>query len=112
MERKELELVLKQNGYLEGGTKEACIKARVYLQSVINPGNQIHSPACPVTADEFMAAVRVLMAAAASEQDRVPETWYCDNDCARTSKLLCPGELCINKESKKCCPFFIDEGDV
>ena len=43
MERKELDFVLKQNHYLEGGTKEACVKVRDFLSHATNPGNQIHS---------------------------------------------------------------------
>lgn len=42
MKRTVLDFVLKQNQYLEGGTKEACIKARNFLQyATITPGNQI-----------------------------------------------------------------------
>ena len=43
MERKELDFVLKQNHYIEGGTKEACVKVRDFLSHATNPGNQIHS---------------------------------------------------------------------
>ena len=31
MKRKELDFVLQQNHYLEGGTKEACVKVRDFL---------------------------------------------------------------------------------
>ena len=56
MKRKELDFVLQQNRYLEGGTKEACVKVREFLSHATNPGNQIHSSLSCVTADEFMDA--------------------------------------------------------
>ena len=46
MEREELDFVLKQNHYLEGGTKEACIKAREFLRHATNPGNSFSSFLC------------------------------------------------------------------
>ncbi len=110
MERKELDFVLKQNHYLEGGTKEACIKAREFLRHATNPGNQIHSALSCVTADEFMEAVKVLMAFAFGQADTIPEKWTCDSDCHLVSDLLCPGECNISKTADKMCPFFMDEG--
>lgn len=110
MDRKELDFVLKQNQYLEGGTKEACVKVRDFLQHATNPGNQIHSALSCVTADEFMEAVKTLMAFAFQEEDAIPEKWKCDSDCHRISSLLCPGECNISKDANKMCPFFMDEG--
>ena len=109
MKRKELDFVLQQNRYLEGGTKEACVKVRDFLSHATNPGNQIHSSLSCVTADEFMDAVKTLMAFAFREDDTIPETWKCDNDCHMVSNLLCPGKCNISKTSDKMCPFFIDE---
>ena len=83
MVRKELDFVLKQNQYLKGGTKKAIVKVKEFLQHATNPGNQ--------------------------KEDTIPETWKCDDDCKRTSNLLCPGECNISKTSKKECPFFMDE---
>ena len=110
MNQKELELVLKQNDYLEGGTKEACIKVRDFLHHATNPGNQIHSALSCIKADEFMEAVQILMAFAFSQEDTVPERWNCDNDCCMASNIVCPGECNIDKSSNKICPFFMDEG--
>lgn len=110
MERKELDFVLAHNHYLEGGTKEACVKVRAFLNHATNPGNQIHSTLSCVTADEFMEAVETLMAFAYCQEDSVPERWKCDSDCRKTSLFLCPGECNISKTSDKMCPFFMDEG--
>ena len=64
-------------------------------------------------ADEFMDAVKTLMAFAFRQDDTIPEKWQCDNDCRMVSNLLCPGECnkCnISKNADKMCPFFMDEG--
>lgn len=110
MERKELDFVLAHNHYLEGGTKEACVKVREFLNHATNPGNQIHSSLSCISADEFMESVKILMAFAFQQNDSIPETWYCDNDCRKVSDFLCPGEYSISKDSQKLCPFFMDEG--
>ena len=109
MERKELDSILAHNHYLKGGTKEACVKVRNFLNYATNPGNQIHSALSCVTADEFMEAVKTLMAFAYRQEDSVPERWKCDSDCRKTSSLLCPGECNISKTADKMCPFYLDE---
>lgn len=110
MVRKELDSVLKQNQYLEGGTKEACVKVKDFLRhATTNPGNQIQSTLSCVTADEFIEAVRTLMSFSFQQEDTIPEKWRCDDDCKKTSNLLCPGECNISKTSEKECPFFMDE---
>ncbi len=106
MKREELAFILKQNKYLEGGTKGACVIVRDFLRHEANPGNQI---SC-ITANEFMEAVKILMAFAFRQEDTVPERWKCDNDCSRISNTLCPGECNISEFSNKMCPFFTDEG--
>ena len=112
MQREELEFVLDHNKYIKGGTKEACVKAREFIVHKINPGNQLHAPLSCVNADEFVEAVKVLMAFAFRQEDTVPETWRCDSDCRKTSYYLCPGECNIKKDSGKVCPFFEDESLV
>lgn len=110
MERKELDFVLAHNHYLEGGTKEACVKVRDFLHHATNPGNQIHSALSCVTADEFMEAVKTLMAFAFQENDSIPERWKCDSDCRMNSSIFCLGECNISKTVDRMCPYFMDEG--
>lgn len=112
MKREELEFVLESNRYLEGGTKEACIKVRDFLHYAKNPGNQLQSPMSCVTADEFVEAVKTLMAFAFRQEDTIPERWKCDNDCSYVSSFLCAGECNISKTADKTCPYFMDEGDI
>ena len=74
MERKELEFVLENNHYLKGGTKEACVKAGDFIVNSMNPGNQLHAPLSCVKADEFVEAVKTLIAFAFRQEDAIPET--------------------------------------
>lgn len=108
MERKKLDVVLQQNNYLKGGTKEACIKARDFLRHKNNPESQNQFIVSCVSEDEFVEAVKVLMAYAFQREDEMPDMWYCDSDCKRTFDVVCPGECNISKESKVLCPFFVD----
>ena len=109
MKREELEFVLKDNNYMEGGIKEACVKVRDYLNSVVCTTDVIHSSSS-VTSEEFVDAVMTLMAFSFTHYDTVPERWYCDTDCHYlTSDLFCPGECNLDKKSKKLCPYFSDE---
>ncbi len=111
MERKELDFVLKHNHYFKGGTKEACVKVRDFLNCVESSENQIHSALSCVTVDEFVETVKTLMAFTFQQEDSIPEKWRCDSDCRQvTSSSLCPGEFNISKTADKMCPFFIDEG--
>ncbi len=110
MKQKELEFILERNEYLKGGTKEACVKVRDFLFNAKNPGNQLQSPLSCVNVNEFVKAVEVLMAFAFQQEDQIPETWHCNNDCHRCNELLCPGECNISEEAEKLCPYFMDEG--
>lgn len=106
MDKDQLEFVCKINQYLEGGTKEACVKIREFLKYAKKTENQIYSPLSCISNDEFIEAVKVLMASAFNKEDEVPETWNCDNDCRKVNYLLCPGECNIYKEASKMCPFY------
>ena len=112
MERKDQEYVLKNGHFQKGGTKEACVKAREFIRNSMNPGNQLHAPLSCVNVDEFVEAVKTLIAFAYRQEDTIPETWTCDNDCRRSSSFLCPGECNIKNDSEKMCPYFMDEGFI
>ena len=108
----ELQYVLRNGQFKKGGTKEACVKAREFIKNSMNPGNQLHAPLSCVNANEFVDAVKTLIAFAYRQEDTIPETWKCDNDCRRSSSFLCPGECNIRNDSNKMCPYFIDEGFI
>ena len=112
MERNQLDFALKKNNYLEGGTKEACIKARDFIKYSVISKTGINSNLSCVSDEEFIRAVKVLIAFSFKQEDTIPETWSCDSDCKRISQDICPGECNINKDSLKTCPYFIDEGLV
>lgn len=113
MRRDEMKFVLKSNEYLEGGTKEACIKVREFLKHKLRLEDKIPSTniSC-VSEEEFIEAVQVLMASAILKEDEVPNRWHCDMDCRRTSDIFCPGECNLEKNSKTLCPYFIDESNI
>ena len=109
MEREMLNFVLRDNHYIEGGTKEACIKVRDFLRYAQLSGNKIISTNTCVSSEEFSEAVKTLMAATFQQDDTIPERWYCDNDCRYTSYILCPGECNIGEKSTKLCPYYSGE---
>lgn len=112
MERNKLDFLLKKNNFLEGGTKEACIKARDFIRYSSISEDGISSKLSCISDEEFIRAVKVLIAYSFSQDDIIPETWLCDSDCKRINETLCPGECNLNKDSSKLCPYFIDEGLV
>ena len=112
MNRKNLESLLKEKGYKEGGTKEACIKAREFLRAAVCEGNTLRSRYFGLNANEFCEAVKVLVAFAYEHDDEVPKRWNCDSDCKRIFEAFCLGECGVDKNSKNTCPYFIDDGEV
>ena len=110
MQKNELDYVIDHNQYFKGGTKEACVKAKDFLKNATFSEDKIFSSLSCVTAQEFIDAVKVLMAFTFTQKDTIPETWQCDNDCSKVSDFICPGECNINKNSVELCPFFTDEG--
>lgn len=112
MKREELDFVISHNNYLKGGTKEACVKIREVLSNKKNPGNQLHAPCSCVNIEEFVEAVKVLLASSFTKEDEIPTTWYCDNDCSKVGNLLCPGECNISKDANILCPYFSDSVNI
>lgn len=110
MDRKELEFVISDNKYLEGGTKEACVKIRQVLRNIDE--SEIKINADSVDTEEFINAIGILMSYAFRKPDEIPETWYCENDCRMVSYLLCPGECNLKDHSIKRCPFYVDESYI
>ena len=112
MNRKQLESVLEQYRYLKGGTKEASVIAREFLQHAKISGNQIISKSC-VSATEFIKAVETLIAVASRQKDTRPRRWKCNRaKCYMASFCICPGEGNVtekSEESDEICPYFIGE---
>lgn len=114
MEKEMIDFMIKSNKYLSGGTKEACVKVREFLHYSSTDKDTVRTQGCSaVNAEEFVEAVKVLMASAFQREDEIPERWHCDSDCERiTTCFFCKGEFNLNKESNKLCPFFVDEGTI
>lgn len=119
MKKEELDYAIRCANCVPNGSKEACMKVREFLQNVKESEHGITtSHYCAVNNQEFLDAVRVLMAFAwqNKENDCVPEMWYCDSDCSNIdSCVFCPGEFQVAPRDekgkslgKKICPYFAD----
>lgn len=104
MTKEEIDFVLKDNSYLENGTKQACVKIQDFLKQI----KSIESSSS-IDNREFLDAINVLLAFSFREKDTIPERWYCECDCRHSGALLCPGEFSISKNAKKLCPFYKQE---
>mgnify|MGYP005815677995 FL=1 len=111
MKIEDLNAILKQNNYQKGGTLEACVKVREFLQGSIPEAKTVHSLFSCVTAEEFLEAVKVLMAFASQNPDTVPKRWHCSSDCCKCSSSFCQGECSLDKDSDNLCPYFQDESN-
>lgn len=112
MKKDELDLLLKRNNYLQGGTKEACIKIREFLMKSTMNMDTIHSPSECITSSDFVEAVRVLMASVSQKEDEIPKRWLCDSDCRNINNLFCKGMFSLDYKSQSSCPYFVDDGLV
>lgn len=110
MRRDELNLLLMQNDYLKGGTKEACVIAREFLRFASISESKIRPLCSSISPKDFAKAVNILIAHASQSVDTIPERWYCDDSCQLSSLHTCPGNLAIDKDANKLCPYYKDEG--
>ena len=115
MERKMFDFCVEEIKCVPGGSKEACVIAREYLQNCKLLSSGLNSPKSAVTTEEFVEAIRVLMASAWENRanDSVPERWYCESDCSNIDKLIfCPGEYQLASQEQnptlKLCPHYRD----
>jgi len=91
-----IKYIVKCNKYLEGGTKEACVKLRQFFQDQSSLD------------DSHIMAMEVLMAAAFAKDDEMPRRWHCSKDCHYSSirNTLCRGEMNLDRRSPDLCPYF------
>ena len=111
MNKTEMKCVLESNDFKTGGTKEACVKARDFLKYVEKSENGIISNNSCVSSEEFVEAVKTLIAYSFGKEDTVPKRWYCDNDCRYVHSSFCKGECNIDNSSLNLCPFYSQEWD-
>lgn len=111
MQRNELERVIKENGFVSGGTKEACVKIRDFLFNLKCDEKTISSFSC-VENEDFIEAVKIVIAHTYPDEDTVPVRWGCDNACQLINQKFCPGECNISIESNLFCPYFQNKNDV
>lgn len=99
LDNDQIKFLVKYNKYLEGGTKEACIKLRQFL---LGPSS---------LDDSYIMAMQVLMAAAFANNDEIPTRWHCTVDCHFAGDMLCRGEMNIDSKSPDLCPYFSEDSD-
>lgn len=104
MSKDEIEYVLKKNGYIKNGTKEACVRVKDYLKNI----QSIESKSS-IDYKEFLNAINTLLAFSFRAKDTIPERWCCDNDCIYTNFLICAGEFNTDDKSEKICPYYVPE---
>ena len=104
MTKDEMQFVLKDNSYLENGTKQACVKIQDYLKNI----KSIESSS-PIDYKEFLESISTVLAFCFQHKDTIPNKWHCECDCRHSGSLLCPGEFNINKDSHKLCPYYRQE---
>ena len=107
MTKDEIEFILKHNGYLKKGTKEACIRIKDYLKN-IQSIESIESNSS-IEFNEFIESINILLAFTFRAKDTIPERWYCENDCKYSSLMLCPGEFNTEEKAEKICPYYFQE---
>ena len=110
LKREQFDSMLEQEHCLKGGLKEACIKASHFIRYAAPIGSDIiPTPECCVRNDEFLEAVRLILAVAGEHEDVVPELWDCDSDCIYSAKSACPGLFGCKYGSSKMCPHYVTE---
>lgn len=106
-----------KKGYLKGGTKEACVTIREALISIrthkgsIAPDSFSFGENSTVSMEDFLEAVKTLMAFSYSQEDTIPERFQCvDADCKYNyHTTFCPGEFRLGNEAtleRKKCPYY------
>lgn len=104
MTKDEIQFILTDNNYLQGGTKEACIRVKDYVKNI----KSIESNSS-IDFNEFIESINILLAFTFRAKDTIPERWYCDNDCKYSSLMLCPGEFNTEEKAEKICPYYVPE---
>ena len=104
MTKDEIEFILKHNNYAKNGTKEACIKVKEFIKQT----KKIESKSS-IDYEDFLNSINTLLAFCFESNDKIPEKWYCDNDCVYSSSLICKGEFNIDKKSENLCPYYKQE---
>ena len=109
MTRDELNYVLRSYKCQKGGMREASVIARDFLRGATPVGNVIYQNDTCVKPEEFLMAVRTLIAGTFLEQDRIPKWWHCEEDCNGASSFLCAGKCNSDIDATERCPFYTEE---
>lgn len=109
MKIRDIDRFIEDSKCIQGGTKEACLKVREILSKGVVRRDSFYASHSEVSVDEFIQAVRVLVAFASNLPDEKVEVYYCQGDCARYYDKHCVGELALSSCATKRCPQYIQE---
>ena len=112
MQRNVLDFALKNYDCMPGGSREACILANEFLRNSCVGNNGIRKIASSgVDSEEFLQAVRTLIAYAFPKDDEIPTMWHCEQDCHYVGAIVCRGECQAIKGAENECPYYSDDGN-
>ena len=102
--------LIKASNCIEGGSKEAAIKVRTVMKNISTANeNILLLGRSGVNAEDFLQAIRKLVAYAESHADTKVELWYCETDCVRSQNPNCPYRQFMVSNGDKICPHYIEE---
>ena len=107
MKMRNIDRFIEDSKCIQGGTREACLKAREILSKGVVRKDSFYASHSEVSVDEFIQAVRVLVALASNLPDEKVELYYCQGDCAMYYDKHCVGELTLSSSATKLCPHYV-----
>ena len=109
MKARNIDKFIEDSKCIQGGTKEACLKTREILSKGVVRKDNFYASHSEVSMEEFLQAVKVLVAFASNLPDEKVELYYCQGDCARYYDKHCVGELTLSSCATKLCPHYTQE---
>lgn len=100
--------LIKASNCIDGGSKEAAIKVRAVLKKIIMQNDSVLL-LDQNNAEDFLQAVRKLVAFAERRPDTYVPLFYCEEDCAILSCHKCLIKPNLFKEGTEICPLYIVE---
>lgn len=107
MDRQQLGYAIEKYAQWVGGTRESCIKIKDFIENAQITENGIQkTDATCVTTEEFLEALRILMAYSYLKYDEIPTRWHCKTDCKEKSRDICLGTFNVKDGYAIECPFY------
>lgn len=107
MDKQQLANTIKSSASWINGTKASCIKIRDFIENaqITEKGIQTTDATC-VTTEEFVEALKILMAYSYLRYDEIPIRWHCKHNCKKKSDGICKGIFNVKDGYAIECPFY------